>query len=118
LQTASQFLLDATKKKEYDAYLSNITLVAKNEMERSSRMQEERKRMADELLKRENEYTQFKEQDNVKRQKHVMRDFKAKAKRRVEEMQAQKDQEARERAELLGKQTIDKEKRGRYMTLI
>ncbi|KAH9100450.1 hypothetical protein Ae201684P_006647 [Aphanomyces euteiches] len=95
LQQASQFLLDPVEKKKYDAKITQVTMKEKQSKERQAKMSEERKRMADELLRRE-------EQTNRKKPKHVMEDLKAKARQHMEEMQEKREQAARERAELLG----------------
>ncbi|KAF0706099.1 Aste57867_6821 [Aphanomyces stellatus] len=96
LQQASQYLSDPTKKKDYDAKISQITMQDKQRKERASQMSAERKRMAEELLRREGQIPT--QEPEAKRPKHVMRDFKAKARQHMEEMQAKKAQESRERA--------------------
>ncbi|RHY24399.1 hypothetical protein DYB32_008868 [Aphanomyces invadans] len=95
LQQASQFLLDPVQKKEYDAKISQVTMQDIQRKQREERMGAERKRMADELLRRENV--------EPKRPKHVINDLKAKARRHVEEMQAKRAQVAQDRANFLGK---------------
>ncbi|RHY99281.1 hypothetical protein DYB37_006804 [Aphanomyces astaci] len=95
LQQASQYLLDPAQKKEYDAKISQVTMADLQRKQREEKMGAERKRMADDLLRRETQ--------ELKRPKHVINDLKAKARKHVEDMQVKRAQQAQERAHLLGK---------------